>query len=68
MKAHHARETVDSEIPSSSAVLLADEVLVLFACRDDLIANFFRVDGHATPRGNPERLQLVSRLDEFSLT
>lgn len=68
MKAHHARETVDSEIPSSSAVLLADEVLVLFPSGDDLIANFFRVDGHASPGRYLKRLESIRGLDEFSLS
>lgn len=67
MKAHHARETLDSEIPSSSGVLLADEVLVLFPGCDDLIANFFRVDGHTASGGNPQRLESICGLDKFFL-
>lgn len=68
MKAHHARETVDSEIPSPSAALLADGVLVLFPSGDDLIANFFRVYGHASPGRYLERLESIRGLDEISLS
>ena len=42
-------------------------MLVLFASSDDLIADFLRVDEHAPTRCNPQRLESIGSLNEFSL-
>lgn len=51
---YHCRLPAWSWTPSETSRLFANRVLVFFPSRDDLIANFLRVDRHTASGGNPQ--------------